>query len=220
MRAVETPLVAVAAFVLLAAGCSSSGSSPSSSSPKTDGSGSATTSSSGSTSSTTGIPLVTPAPAPASMKPVTVGTVTISVPSDMTVLTNLGDDPDARVVGYRSAPDATGTAGVVLVTLANAATRSAKAEAEALVGAKRDVDHATSVQMTAVSWKGFDGAYAVSYDDRSSVAGKPGLHALVVIAQTTQGPLVNVTAKAPAALFASLDLTASVASLVPSGTPS
>jgi hypothetical protein len=217
MRSARALGAALLVPLVLATACSSSGGA--STGAGKGGNGSATSSSAGS-ASTTGIPLVTPAPAPATMKPVTVGTVTISVPSDMTLLTNLGDDPDARVVGYWAQPDATGIAGVVLVTLANTTTRSAKAEADALVGAKRDVDHATSVQMTAVAWKGFNGAYAVSYDDRSSVAGKAGLHSLVVIAQTTQGPLVNVTAKAPAALFASLDLTASVASLVPNGTPS
>jgi hypothetical protein len=220
MRPVGPPLAAVLVLMVLATACSSSGSSNAGASPSgAAGSGSAATGSGGA-AVTPSRPLVTPGPAPSTMTAVRVGSVTISVPAGMTPLTNLGDDPQARVVGYRSAPDSSGTAGVVLVTLANAQTRPAKAEAEALVGAKRDVDHASAVQMTAVTWPGFTSAYAVTYNDASSTAGQTGLHSLVVIAQTQDGPLVNVTAKAPAALFTSLDLTASVASLTATGTPS
>ena len=203
--------VALAAgLLLLTAACSSSGGGTHSAASGSDRPGASST--------TSGLPLVTPAAAPAGMTVVHVGSVSISVPATMTAMSDLGSDAQEQVVGYRSAPDAQGTAGVVLVTLATAATRSAEAEAAALAGLKRDVDHSKSVRETAVSWPGFTSAYALTYDDAPTTVDGEALHTLVVIAQTTAGPLVNVTAKAPAALFASLGLTASVASLAASGT--
>jgi hypothetical protein len=207
---VSRAIALAAGVLLLTTACSSSG-------------GAAASGASGSTSTgaapgTSGPPLVSPAPAPPGMTTVHVGSVSISVPATMTAMSDLGSDAQQQVVGYRSAPDADGTAGVVLVTLATAATRSAEAEADALAGLKRDVVHSAAVRETPVTWPGFTSAYAVSYDDAPTTVDGEALHTLVVIAQTTSGPLVNVTAKAPAALFASLGLAASVASLAAAGT--
>lgn len=214
-RRAVTVAVAVSVLTLVSA-CSGSG--HGGGSGKATATGTSSPSSAASTAgasavATPGTPLVTPAPSPTGMTPVDVGTVSIDVPDGMTPLSNLGSDSTQQVVGYRSAPDPAGVAGVILITAAASATRSAQAEAQALVGLKHDVDHSTGIAVTPITWPGFTSAYAVTYDDKRSGSQTEGLHTLVVIAQTTAGPLVNVTAKAPAALFASLDLAASVASL-------
>lgn len=165
-------------------------------------------------------PLVTPRAAAPGGTVLGVGPVAVTVPASMTRVDTLQATKGQQVGGYRSAPGPDGRAGAVLVTVAGTAPRSPRAEGEALVGQKRDVQRATGVSMTPVSFPGLTDAVAVEYDDAPSAQGAASpLHGLVVIAKGPSGQLVNVTAVAPPALFASLDLTGAVASLrVPGAT--
>lgn len=158
--------------------------------------------------------LVTPRAAAPGGAVLTVGPVAVTVPASMTRLDSLRAKPGEQVGGYRSAPGPDGRAAAVLVTVAATAARSPKAEGEALVGLKRDVQKATGVSMTPVSFPGLSDAVAVQYDN----APPSPLHGLVVLAKGQGGQLVNVTALAPRALFDSLDLERAVASLRVTGT--
>ena len=159
-------------------------------------------------------PLVSPRAAAAGGTALTVGPVVVMVPASMTPVAGLTAQPGQQVGGYRSAPNDQGRSGALLVTVATTAQRSPAAEAEALVGQKRDVQKATNVRMSPVTWPGFKSAAGVEYDDAPASAGAPSpLHGLVVLALTDAGQLVSVTALAPRALFDSLDLTSAVASL-------
>lgn len=166
-------------------------------------------------------PVVSPLRTPAPGTPLTVGPVVVTVPKSMTPVDSLPAREGQTVGGYRSTPDPQGKSGVVLVTVSDTAARSPKAEAEALVGQKKDVQKATGVRMAPVAWPGFSSAVGVEYDDAPASAGAPSpLHGLVVIAQAESGQLVNVTALAPRPLFDRLDLASAVASLRLAGSSS
>lgn len=153
--------------------------------------------------------LVSPRPAAPGGTALTVGPVTVTVPASMTRVDSLRAQAGQQVGGYRSAPGPDGKAAAVLVTVADTDTQSPRAGAEALVGLKRDVEKATGVSMTPVSFPGLSDAVAVQYDN----APPSLLHGLVVIAKGPAGQHVNVTALAPRGLFDSLDLQGAVASL-------
>lgn len=167
-------------------------------------------------------PLITPGGAPAGGSEATVGAVRLTLPASMQLVEPLQEGEDKTVGRYRSTEqDASGVAAAVIVTVAATASRSPQAEGEAVVGYQTDVAKAKNLAHGPVQWQGFDSAYAVEYDDAQPVNGSTTpLHALVVVAKTPAGQLVNVTAKAPPELFDSLGLKDALGSLRPTDTGS
>ncbi|GAA4352786.1 hypothetical protein [Angustibacter luteus] len=170
----------------------------------------------------TATPAVTPGAAPADTKSVTVGPISIAVPTTMTLLSGLSAQPGQTVVGYRTAaPGADGRSGALVVTTSVDATRTAQAEAEALAKAKVDLHQAKDVQVAPVTWPGLDSAYTVTYEDASgTAAGQQPLHTLVLIGTTADKKGVNVTAKAPPDVFTSQSFAQIVGSVRAAGTSS
>lgn len=84
----------------------------------------------------------------------------------------------------------------------------------ALVSPRPAAPGGTALTAGPVSFPGLSDAVAVQYDN----APPSPLHGLVVVAKGPGGELGNVTALAPRALFASLDLMGAVASLRVTGT--
>lgn len=161
-------------------------------------------------------PLLRPGDGPSGGTTVTVGSVRLSLPVAMRPLEGAAGAEGVATGRYRSTvTDDSGRAAAVVVTVADHGQRSAVAEGQALVGYQRDVAKGTALRSGALDWPGFESAFAVEYDAAGAAGGDDPLHTLVLVAGTTAGGLVNVTATAPPQLFESLDLEGAVASVRP-----